>query len=359
MLLTTIMIPQSILWLAFIACAGCVVFCSIQLSKYVAGISEKTTIGGAFLGAFVLSLVTSIPELVSGITSSLIDNPTQSYGNVIGVNMMTLTFLSILDIIFIKKILFSKISNTNRKTILYVFGFNVLMLVCLLVKPINNFLTINLYFTKISLVYVFMIVFYIIFIYRVYKLGQSENDEDAESSGCENLSLKTVVIRFFIFAILLIGFSFLIANITDQMGLPVADGGYGLGQATAGILFLSLCTGLPEMTSAVSLAKMGQGNIALGGIVGSHLFNFLVFFFGDLFFFQSGTMQALYEKPTEYLTMTITVIAGMILNLLLFANTFKKNVKNKFLYILPCVIIVILYVTYFFTKDSIVSLFVQ
>ena len=351
-------IPPSILWLAFIVVALCVVYSSIQLSKYVAGISEKTSIGGAFLGAFVLSLVTSIPELVSGITSSLIDNPTQSYGNVIGVNMMTLTFLSILDIIFLKKVLFGKISKTNRKTIIYVFGCNVLVLLCLLIKPLNNFLTINLGFTKFSLVYLFMVLFYIIFIYRVYKLGKSENDEDAESSGCENLSLKTVVIRFFIFSILLIGFSFLISNITDQMGLPVEQKGYGLGQATAGILFLSLCTGLPEMTSAVSLAKMGQGNMALGGIIGSHFFNFLIFFVGDVFYFKNGTMQSLYENQSEYMTILITVIVGMVLNLLLLSNTFKKNVKNKFIYILPCVIIIILYVTYFFTKDSIVALFI-
>ena len=56
LMLTIFKIPPSILWLAFIVTALCVVYSSIQLSKYVAGISEKTTIGGAFLGAFVFTV---------------------------------------------------------------------------------------------------------------------------------------------------------------------------------------------------------------------------------------------------------------------------------------------------------------
>ena len=355
--LALFMIPQAVLWLAFIVVAGSIVFCSKKISKYVAGISEKTSLGGAFLGAFVLSFVTSIPELISGITSSLLGNPIQSYGNVIGVNMLTLTVLCFLDIIFIKKTLFSKVSNTNRKTIIYVFGFNVLFLICLFVPPVNNFLTINIGITKFSLVYLLMFIIYGIYIFRVYKLGQSENDEGAEASGCENLSVKQVVIRFFIFSFLLIGLSVLISSITDQMGMAVEDGGYGFGKATAGLLFLSLCTGLPEITTAFSLARMGQGNIALGGIIGSHFFNFIIFFFGDLFYTPSGSMQYLYADNTELLTLKISVIVGMVLNLLLFANTFKKNIKNKFVYILPCVIIIALYFVFWFTKDSIIGLF--
>ena len=350
-------IPKSILWLCFIVVAFLIVYCSKQISKYVAGISEKSKLGGAFLGAFVLSLVTSIPELISGITSSLIGNPIQSFGNVIGVNMMTLTVLCMLDIIYVKKALFSKVSNTNRKTIIYVFGFNVLFLLCIFIPKLNDFLTINIGITKFSLVFLFMIVFYMVFIYRVYKLGGEENDEDAESSGCEQLSLKQVVIRFFIFSIILIGLSVLIASITDQMGMPSDEGGYGFGKAAAGLLFLSICTGLPEITTAFSLARLGQGNIALGGIIGSHLFNFLVFFFGDIFFASSGTVQNLYTNEAELLTLRISVIVGMALNMLLFANTFKKNVKNKFVYILPCVIIIALYFVFWFTKDSLIAFF--
>ena len=68
-------------------------------------------------------------------------------------------------------------------------------------------------------------------------------------------------------------------------------------------------------------------------------------------------MQYLYEDSTELLTLKISVIVGMALNLLLFANTFKKNIKNKFVYILPCVIIIALYFVFWFTKDSIIGLF--
>lgn len=344
-------LPQSILWLVFIITAVAVVLTAKQISKYVAGISEKTKLGGAFLGSFVLSMVTSIPELISGITSAVIGSPTLSYGNVIGVNMMTLTTLAILDIIFIKKGLFKNISKTNILTIIFVIMFNILLGLSLFFKlPLE----INLGFTKISLLFVGMFIFYVCFIYYVYKKGDSENDQDCESSGCENLSTKTVVIRFFVFSILLIGLAILSANLADQIALPVEEGGYGLGQAVAGALLLSICTGLPEITSAISLAKLGQGNIALGGIIGSHLFNYMIFFVSDFFYTVSTTLNIYFKNPSEmiakqYDTLKAMIVMGTLLSILLLINSFKKKVNNKFIYVIPCIIIIAIYFAGWFT----------
>ena len=340
-------IPQSILWLVFIVNAVLVVLTSKQMSKYLAGISEKTKIGGAFLGSFVLSLVTSIPEIVSGITTAVIGSPTISYGNIIGVNMLTLTVLAVLDIIFIKKGLFKNISKTNILTIVFVIMFNLLLGASLFFEiPLE----INLGFTKISGLFLGMFVFYLCFIYYVYKKGDSENDEDAEPSGCEKLSVSAVVFRFLITSTLLIFLAILSANLADQVALPVEEGGYGLGQAVAGALLLSICTGLPEITSCVSLSKLGQGNMALGGIIGSHLFNFLIFFTSDFFFTESTTLNVFFNNPgVEFDKLKTMIIMGTALSLLLLLNAFKKKINNKYLYALPCVIIIAIYLIGFFT----------
>ena len=344
-------IPPSILWLVFIITAVAVVTTSKLISKYVAGIAEKTKLGGAFLGAFVLSLVTSIPELINGITTAAIGSTTISYGNVIGVNMMTLTVLVTLDIIFIKKGLFKNISKSNILTILLVILFNIILGIALFFKiPFE----INLGFTKISGWFLIMFVLYVAFIYYIYKKGDSEDDDNSECSGCEKMSLKEVIIKFLICSVVLITLSVLTANLADQMALPVDQGGYGLGQAVAGALLLSICTGLPEITSCIQLSKLGQGNIAVGGIVGSHLFNFLIFFVSDFFYTGSTSLNVYFQNPSEMIaqqfsSLKVMLIMGVALELLLFANVFKKKVNNKILYALPCVVIIVIYLTGWFT----------
>ena len=344
-------IPPSILWLVFIITALAVVTTSKLISKYVAGISEKTNLGGAFLGAFVLSLVTSIPELINGITTAALGSTTISYGNVIGVNMMTLTVLVTLDIIFIKKGLFKNISKSNILTILFVILFNIILAIALFCKiPLE----INLGFTKISGWFLIMFVIYVGFIYYIYKKGDSEDDQDTEASGCDKMTTKEVVIKFIISSVVLISLSVLTANLADQMALPKEQGGYGLGQAVAGALLLSLCTGLPEITSCIQLSKLGQGNIAVGGIVGSHLFNFLIFFVSDFFYTKSTSLNVYFQNPSEmilqqYNSLKTMIIMGICLILLLFLNTFKKKINNKFLYALPCVVIIVIYLTGWFT----------
>jgi cation:H+ antiporter len=118
--------------------------------------------------------------------------------------------------------------------------------------------------------------------------------------------------------------------------------GYNLGNGVAGALLLSICTALPETVSAITLAKMGQGNMAIGGIVGSHLFNITILFYGDLVYYKEGTLDHLINSD-NYLNFMGLVIVNTILSLLLFVSIFKKNIKNKLIYILPSIVIVVSY----------------
>jgi cation:H+ antiporter len=56
----------------------------------------------------------------------------------------------------------------------------------------------------------------------------------------------------------------------------------GLGKAWAGIVLLSFATTLPELVSSVSVALRGDTAMAIGGILGSVLFNLLILVIVDL-----------------------------------------------------------------------------
>lgn len=330
----------NMLWLVFIVLAVCVALTAVKVSDYVAALAEKTALGGAFLGGFVLSLVTSLPELITSITASSINNPILSYGNIFGANALTGTVIAILDILFLKKLLFGKISKENTKIIFINVILNILVFVSLLAKQP---LVIDLGFVKFSGLFFAIMLFYIYFIYNMYRKGSQSEEDVSESSGLEHITLKQVLVRFFIAAVSLILLSIVLTRTADIMALPVSEGGYGLGSAVAGALLLSICTGLPEIVSAINLARKGAGNIAIGGIVGSHFFNLTIIFIGDLVYSKGSTFELLMNNVVEFVKFKGLIIIVLSISAFLFVSTMKKNVKNYIIYLLPSLVIVVLY----------------
>lgn len=63
--------PTSILivWLEFFLCLVLIGYAGTQLARYGDIIADKTGLGGAWIGLILMATVTSLPELVTGISS--------------------------------------------------------------------------------------------------------------------------------------------------------------------------------------------------------------------------------------------------------------------------------------------------
>jgi len=86
-----------LLWLGFIIFALAIIYSGTNLSRYGDIIAEKTGLGGTWIGIVLIGFVTSLPELVTGISSvTYADLPNIAVGNVLGAcvfNMLSLAFL--------------------------------------------------------------------------------------------------------------------------------------------------------------------------------------------------------------------------------------------------------------------------
>ena len=56
-------------WLGFFACTGAIVVSGTKLSKYGDIIAEKTGLGRAWVGLILIASTTSLPELMTGLSS--------------------------------------------------------------------------------------------------------------------------------------------------------------------------------------------------------------------------------------------------------------------------------------------------
>jgi Ca2+/Na+ antiporter len=88
-----------LLWVELLICAAAILLAGIQLSKYGDQIAELTGLGRSWIGLILLASVTSLPELISGISAvTLNDLPDVAVGGVVGSCLFNLVILAMLDV---------------------------------------------------------------------------------------------------------------------------------------------------------------------------------------------------------------------------------------------------------------------
>ncbi len=81
--------------LFFFILAFLVAYTSIKLSIFGDKLGRQTNFGSALIGGIFIAAITSIPEFITSISSVLIDNPSLSFGDILGSNMFIYLFLHI------------------------------------------------------------------------------------------------------------------------------------------------------------------------------------------------------------------------------------------------------------------------
>ena len=75
-------------WLKFAVCCAVILVAGTRLSKYGDVIAEKTGMGRVWIGAVLLAAVTSLPELMTGISSvAFVGEPNLTIGDLFGSNL--------------------------------------------------------------------------------------------------------------------------------------------------------------------------------------------------------------------------------------------------------------------------------
>ena len=99
-------------WLAFIFCLVVILFAGFKLTKYGDAIAEKTGLGCVWIGLVLIALVTSLPELATGISAAtLVDAPDLALGTIFGSCTFNLAILVVLDILYSGGPVLNKVSK--------------------------------------------------------------------------------------------------------------------------------------------------------------------------------------------------------------------------------------------------------
>lgn len=300
--------------------------------KYAELLIDKTKLGGAFVGLIIVSMITSIPELITEVSQGISGSPATGLSDDIGANAFSTFMLAIASLIFIKSMFIKKIGIWTKITILISFLLTLLMTIILF---FDTDIDIEIWGKiTIGIIPIFMMVVYIIFVIFSYKFRYLV-DEEPKISKISELTIKQIVVRFTFYSILLICASLLINWVVDAMQIM-----YSINPKSAGGIMLSITTAAPEVIALFGLAKKGHLTAATGSIIGSHIFNLSSVFWGDLAYHQ----EAIIHGPGVSSVWMIGIIVTIELGFLLIFSLIGKKIKNKFVYAILPILIVFTYI---------------
>ncbi len=268
----------------FIICATIIFIAGKRLSYYGDLLAELTGLGKAWIGLILMAAITSLPELMVGISSAVIvQSADLAVGDIIGSCAFNLGILSMMDLFTPKnKPLFSHVSRSH--ILAAAFGIILMALVGLSLY-LDKDIVIAPFVgaTSISFLIVYLLAVKSIFNYQQNNLViEPPNHSKVDIS----LTLNQVVLRYAFFALIIILTALALPVFAEHIANET-----GLGKSFVGTLFLAISTSLPEIAVSLAAIRMGSVDMAVGNLLGSNLFNILILFLDDLFYSKGHIMK--------------------------------------------------------------------
>lgn len=266
------------IWVEFIICAAFIILAGTLVSKYGDVIAEKTGVGRAWIGAILIAGVTSLPELASGVSAvTWLKAPNLAAGAVMGSCLFNLMLIAVMDLTYQPGRVLAKAQDVHILS----GGLGVLLLglvaMGVLIGPqMNGFGILGVGLLSIVIAVLYALGGKMIAGLEKERMGEVLEKEAREQDYADISKGKA----FFIFISSAVGVIILgiwLASIGDRLAATT-----GLSRSFVGNLFLAISTSLPEIAASLAAIRLGAIDLAIGNVLGSNLFNILLFAVYDL-----------------------------------------------------------------------------
>lgn len=298
-------------WLYFVICVILILFFGTKLSQHGDIIAEKTGLGGVWVGLLLLAIITSLPEIITGISAvSMVgghEGADLALGTIFGSNMLNLFLLAVLDTVYKQGPLLTAAVARSQHILSALLG-----LVLISFAGIIIYLSADIWPGAVGRLGVYgfiLVVIYIVGSRYIFKRERQEPLLKPPQYG--GTTSRKAYIGFALSALAIIGAGTWLALIGDEISTT-----YGLGASFVGTLLLAITTSLPELVVALAALRLGSPDMAIADILGSNMFNIGIgVFFYDLFS-SEGPIFSLVSKGNIFtagmvVLMTLVVILGL------------------------------------------------
>ncbi|MDZ7740704.1 MAG: calcium/sodium antiporter [Bacteroidota bacterium] len=293
------------------------------LIKGAMRIAHKYQISDIVIGLTIVSLGTSLPELIINLFASFKGNAPIAIGNIFGSNVANVLLILGLSAIFNplplkRNTIYSEIPFAIIATLLVGFLANAAF------SETESRLIIDRADGAILMLFFFMFMLY------VFKIAR-KNEQELSEKVIDDSSLKKPLFYVALGMVMLFFGGEWVVNGASKIATDM-----GLSQEFIGLTIVALGTSLPELVTSVIAAKNKNADIAVGNVIGSNIFNLL---------WVLGLSALIKPLPFDVINNIDILVMVFSTTIIIFALGLDgKNRINRF----SGIIFVLLYATYIY-----------
>jgi cation:H+ antiporter len=313
------------LTLIFVAAAGVVWAAGVRLSDATDVLSERFGLGQALGGLLLLAIVTNLPEIAITASASLSGELGIAVGNILGGIAIQTAVLVLVDAFGVRGS--RPLSYQAASLVLVLEG--TLVIAVLAVTVMSSRLPSSLIFERVTPGGVLIVIFWVVGIWMLSKarnelpwlekgeapggqqaprgMARARKERDARNKG---IGTPWILAVFALASVVT-----LVAGVALERSGEVIAGRIGMDGVLFGSTVLAAATALPEVSTGLASARLGDYQLAVSDIFGGNAFLPVLFFLAGLL---SG--QAVFPQLRDtdmYLTglgvvLTCVYICGLI-----------------------------------------------
>lgn len=219
-------------------------------------LAEKIGLSHLVIGFTVIAFGTSLPELIVSVNANIDGSPGIAVGNVLGSNVANIL------LVCGAALLVAPIAVTSGglgRTTLMMLGITVLMTGLIFMGGIGR---------PAGIVMLFILAGYVIYEYKMAKKGEFPPEEFEEPHF--HSTLTAIIFLIIGLIVVSLGAEFMVGSaqlLASMVGIP---------ESVIALTIIAFGTSLPELSTCLVAMAKRHGDIVLGNLIGSNVFNILM-----------------------------------------------------------------------------------
>ena len=222
------------------------------------GIAKRFNLPDIVVGATVVSIGTTLPEVMVSTTGALAGSGAMAYGNAIGSIICNTALIAAISIVCNP----GPVNVKSMKTPA-IFFFLASGIYCLAAYGLGTF--------PRWLGFIMLTVF-AVYMFLTVRNGMKNPDalEEEEEEGKERKLWQELLLLVVGAAVIAVG-----ADLLVDHGQIIAIG-LGVPETVVALLFVALGTSLPELVTTITSLKKGRASLGVGNVIGANVFNLVL-----------------------------------------------------------------------------------
>ena len=223
------------------------------------GIAKRFNLPDIVVGATVVSIGTTLPEVMVSTTGALAGSGAMAYGNAIGSIICNTALIAAISITCNP----GPVNVKSMKTPA-IFFFGAAAMYCLAAYGLGTFPR------WLGFIMLTVFVVYMVLTVRNGMKNPDAAEEEEEGEAKERKLWQELLLLVIGAAVIAVG-----ADLLVEHGQVIAIG-LGVPETVVALLFVALGTSLPELVTTITSLKKGRASLGVGNVIGANVFNLVL-----------------------------------------------------------------------------------